>query len=713
MVDFRKWLLALAAVGLLLGLSSTAAYAQGGNQSFVCSTAAPVNNIVRAEGITELLGDLVLNCTGGTQTTAGNPIPLSNIQISINTNVTSRIVGPPGSTVSEALLLIDDPWPAAGAVPPAATPSGHADHQTACLADNSTNCAITSNVGAGATGSVGFGASGSYSGVTDDYGPHYNIFQGSQSGLNAISWTGVPVDAPGTGYTRTLRITNIRADAFKLGVASTLIPTQISMIVAVNGNANLSIVQPATGSTVGQVEPGIVQPPVVGLYGTLIPGAAGYTACNSVNTYLQTPPGTVTTDKGIGVTITEGFAYAWRPQNYFQVASAQASSYYAPPSGFTGADYYFQNEPGVSYGTESGFTPTGSGLTNAITSEYVGFADHGTQLMFTVSGVGAGVSLFAPSYIYLTGPYGTAGGDGVPVGVAVLAQTPTSSGAFGNYAAFDVPVAYASPVPGAIFTTPVVADQCAAVTGVAPCLTTADINTASNGAAVAVGVTGTTASVVYEIFYADPSVQESITVPVSVSYTANTATSTPAPTTTPATVTASFAPQDSVATADSTDPIPRFGPSGTPVSLFSISSCSCDLLFPFVTSAAGFDTGIAIANTSADPFGTSNQSGTITLTYYGSTSGGGAAPPAATSGAISAGQELVFDVYSGGSGIAATPNFTGYVIAQANFQFCHGFAFISDLGAQKLAEGYLAIVLNPPGLVRGVPPLTAGENNAH
>ena len=30
----------------------------------------------------------------------------------------------------------------------------------------------------------------------------------------------------------------------------------------------------------------------------------------------------------------------------------------------------------------------------------------------------------------------------------------------------------------------------------------------------------------------------------------------------------------------------------------------------------------------------------------------------------------------------------------ANFQYCHGFAFISDLGAQKLAEGYLAIQLD-------------------
>ncbi len=108
MVDFRKWLLALAVVGLLLGIGSSTANAQVGGNSFTCAATA-VPNIVRAEGITELLGDLILNCTGGTPTVAGLPIPLQNVVITIVTNITSRIVGStiPGSatTVSEALLV--------------------------------------------------------------------------------------------------------------------------------------------------------------------------------------------------------------------------------------------------------------------------------------------------------------------------------------------------------------------------------------------------------------------------------------------------------------------------------------------------------------------------------------------------------------------------------------------------------------------------------
>ena len=117
MVDFRKWLLALAAVGLLLGIGSSAANAQTSG-TFTCTATAGVPNIVRSEGLTELLGDLVLNCTGGIPTAGGSPIPLQNVQVTINTNITSRLIN--SSNVSEALLLIDEPFPAATGDPGAA-----------------------------------------------------------------------------------------------------------------------------------------------------------------------------------------------------------------------------------------------------------------------------------------------------------------------------------------------------------------------------------------------------------------------------------------------------------------------------------------------------------------------------------------------------------------------------------------------------------------
>jgi hypothetical protein len=646
MVDFRKCLLALAVVGLLLGIGSSAANAQQIN----CSATAGVNNIVRAEGITELLGDLILNCTSTVGATPyGSLIPPTNLQLSINTNITSRIVAV--GNVSEALLLIDEPYPGAGnQIPPPPTgttpTAGNAQAQRACLADNNTNCQIYS------TG-PGIGTTGNYNGSAG----HPNIFQGVQTGVNTISWTGVPIDAPGTSGTRVIRITNIRANAFQLGVSSTLVPTQIFAIVAVNGSTTLTINQPANGNAIGTVVPGLQQPPTIAV--GVVPGSALYQQCNSVNTYLIPTPSASPTDSGVSVSVTEGFAYSFKPQNYqqyYNVKYAGVADYVAP------GNYVPQNIPGFPYNTESGFSPAAIGLTQPSSgTELVGYADHGTQVQFTVTGVSSGVTLYAPEYVYLTGSYGS----GTPYGLAVLvSQSAVISGAFAT--STTIPVVDAPTV-------------------------------AVNGPAIPVSSSGTSATLIYEIYYADPSVQESLSVPISVEYTSNTASNVPATTTTPATVGVEFSPQSTVVTASSTAPIPRFGPSGTPQSLFSISPCSCNLLFPFVTNIAGFDTGVAIANTSADPYGTSAQTGTVTLNYYGTTSGGGAAPPKAVSSAIAGGQELIFTLSNGGNfTIPATPGFEGYIIAQANFQYCHGFAFISDVGAQKLAEGYLAIQLDQP-----------------
>ena len=59
--------------------------------------------------------------------------------------------------------------------------------------------------------------------------------------------------------------------------------------------------------------------------------------------------------------------------------------------------------------------------------------------------------------------------------------------------------------------------------------------------------------------------------------------------------------------------------------------------------------------------------------------------------------------------------FQGYIIAQAGFQYCHGFAFISKQGAgfqaDNLAMGYLAIVLDKPNTLPRT--FSIGENDGH
>jgi hypothetical protein len=214
------------------------------------------------------------------------------------------------------------------------------------------------------------------------------------------------------------------------------------------------------------------------------------------------------------------------------------------------------------------------------------------------------------------------------------------------------------------------------------------------------------------------SVQESAVLPVDVAFVSNTSNNLPGLGTSQVSV--NFAPLSSVPTASSSAPIPRFCQPYPLHNLATINICSCNLLFPFVTNTNGFDTGIAIANTSLDPFGTATQQGIVTLYYYGTTTGGGAAPSPQKTTNVVGGDEVVFTLSGGGDhGVTATPGFQGYMISIADFQFCHAYAFISDMGAQKLAEGYLAIQLDYPFSLRtsgftGVSRTGVdGENDGH
>ena len=133
-----------------------------------------------------------------------------------------------------------------------------------------------------------------------------------------------------------------------------------------------------------------------------------------------------------------------------------------------------------------------------------------------------------------------------------------------------------------------------------------------------------------------------------------------------------------------TGPTGALGPTGAGVNL----SCPGDpadvtnLLFSFVTNINGFDTGMVISNTAADPFGTSGKKGTCKLTFFGS----GAPPPVITPSIDAGGQYAT-------TASTIAPGFQGYLIAQCAFPFAHGFAFISDVGARNLAMGYLPLVV--------------------
>jgi hypothetical protein len=160
----------LLKIALLLGV---AAAVQA--QDVTCTTAPPLPLIMRAEGLAEPVSDIVLNCTGGTP---GPSMPIQ-ITVELSANLTSRILDT-ASASSEALLLIDEPQP------------------------DAVNMSNGFPYNGQVLGKPGIGAGASGSG---------NVYLGRQASDTSITWSGIPLVAPGPSGTRTLRITNLRANA--------------------------------------------------------------------------------------------------------------------------------------------------------------------------------------------------------------------------------------------------------------------------------------------------------------------------------------------------------------------------------------------------------------------------------------------------------------------------------------------------------------------
>jgi hypothetical protein len=225
-----------------------------------------------------------------------------------------------------------------------------------------------------------------------------------------------------------------------------------------------------------------------------------------------------------------------------------------------------------------------------------------------------------------------------------------------------------------------------------------------------------TATAVYEVTSTDNTVQTETTgtatnegaLFVDVTAAANYSTSAQAAFTAIVTV----APQVPLtATSD----VPDFTtPTPSPLAFSPWNLCQTTLLFPFV-STNGVETGIALSNTSLDPgkiggggagsTATPNQ-GACTLNFYGALASaagtavsylGVQAPNAVTGGTTPyiqpAGTSNSFPIAQDG---LVPAGFSGYMIAQCNYLYGHGFAYIAyQLGTGSGATmGFVANVLN-------------------
>lgn len=138
---------------VLFAAACSTAYAQSESP---CTVLSSVETPIAVNGESELTGDVVFTCTNGAATIAVPPTILLNIDLVLNTNLTSRLEG--ASEIMDTVLLLDEPAPA---------------------------------VQAAGT----------------------NVFPGTFGLDNQVTWTGIPLP----GGTHTYRISNIRANGNIIG----------------------------------------------------------------------------------------------------------------------------------------------------------------------------------------------------------------------------------------------------------------------------------------------------------------------------------------------------------------------------------------------------------------------------------------------------------------------------------------------------------------
>ncbi len=155
----RSWFLLPCALSLVITAFPRTVAAQ---TPYQCTVNVAIPRLARPQGLTEQVGDIVLSC-GGTAPQTGI---VGTLTVILNTDVTNRLLS---GSVSDALLLVDEPSPGAQAL-----------------------------------------------GV--------NVFEGTVSTFNSITFAGVQfADAPGGNVSRTFRITNIRANAVPFSPSSVLV----------------------------------------------------------------------------------------------------------------------------------------------------------------------------------------------------------------------------------------------------------------------------------------------------------------------------------------------------------------------------------------------------------------------------------------------------------------------------------------------------------
>ncbi|MBZ5603309.1 MAG: hypothetical protein LAO79_13485, partial [Acidobacteriia bacterium] len=324
----------------ILALGAAFAARLNAQSTMSCAASAAAPAAIRAESLADQVSDIVITCTGGTPAAAGASVAqyqvlvISDAPLATRTFipvVTTPTVPDPNAPLpsvlywTEALLLVDEPAQSS---------------QIPCVpADGSGVCAITAG---------------------DASAP--NVFQAQRLQDNMLVFPKIPIDAPGPGKSRTIRITNLRVDGTKVSKDSlqTTLQAQIfdrsgnllsltgaSQVAAVVNPGYKFSIRTAADSDPG-VGPGLLVTP------TMLP---------------QSTPGT---SVAFHVKFSEGFPSAFKRRNL----------------GTNSLDPTFlvsQADPVGPSNTETGFYNSAFPQTNNLNT--AGLADSGTRLRLVLTDI--------------------------------------------------------------------------------------------------------------------------------------------------------------------------------------------------------------------------------------------------------------------------------------------------------------------------------------
>jgi hypothetical protein len=278
------------------------------SQLATCTLATPPPPFAAARGESELVEDMLLTCVSS----APSQSITIDVQVSLNTNLTSRITNT-ATLAMESLLLIDDPKP---------------------------GVANTSN------GFPYFGQVLGTPGILAGAAGSGNLYQGMQMSPKAVEFLGVPYV---TGGTRTFRITNVRANVAMLGI------NPVNAAVAITTDIAIDITNPEI---------------------TVANGASA----------LKFTAGPIIGAVGLNLSFEELYPTAFKKR--------------IENTGGGPLTLNHQDQPGVVYCTESGFTPG----YEALTSGAIGLADTGTRLLAVLKSIPVGITtLTVPNQVTSSG----------------------------------------------------------------------------------------------------------------------------------------------------------------------------------------------------------------------------------------------------------------------------------------------------------------------